>query len=510
MAYNQHLTAESNWQALTAKRTAFMDRCELYASYTLPKICPPRGYDQNTHELSHDYQAVGAQATNHLANKIMLSLFAPSRPFFRADPDDKMAASFAEQQITPATVAEALAQAEKAAVNKLDRMALRPKLYEVIKHLIITGNVLYYMHEKESRVIGLNKYLVRRSPSGRIVEFMIGDRVRVDELSEAVQRAMQPRRNADDEVNHYRWFTRKGDDFVMTQWIDSQRLPDNFNGKWSEETCPYRVLTWDLSDGADYGTGLVEDYSADFAGLSALSRAQVVGAVLASEFRWLVNPAGMTKPEDFEASQNGSAIPGNEGDIVLIQSGKANDLQVTLNLSTEYVNRIGRGFLLGASLVRNAERVTAEEIRLLANELETALGGAYSRLAVDIQLPMARWLMDMIGLTMNGSGFQPTIVTGLEALSRNGDLEELKALFMDLALVAQLPEVLQGRLQMEEVMKAFAAARRVQIASLFKSEQQLQQEQQAAQQRQIEQAAAAGAIDASAKAAAQPQGQPAE
>lgn len=504
----QHTTASSRWEELDGQRRGFISRCELYAAYTLPKICPPDNYDQNNYELSHDFQAVGAQATNNLANKIMLALFAPSRPFFRADPDDNMKARLKAQQVTETAIAQVLSQAEKSAVQKLDQLALRPKMYEVIKHLIVTGNVLLFLDEGSTRVMGLKKYVVRRNAAGEVVELVIGDRVRVDELGDDVRAVIREKR-PEVEVNHYRWIRRDGrGDYRMSQWVDTQQLPLQFNGKWPKDKLPYRVLTWDLSDGADYGTGLVEDYRADFAGLSALSRAQVVGAVLASEFRWLVNPAGLTKPEDLEQSANGAALPGQEGDINLIQSGKSADLQTTLSIATEYVNRIGRGFLLGASLVRNAERVTAEEIRLLANELETSLGGAYSRLAVDIQLPMALWLMDMIGLTMDGSGFTPTVVTGLDALSRNGDLEELKALFTDLAILGQLPESLQARLKWEPIMAAFGAARRQDTSQFLKSDQEVAAEQQAAREAQMQQDAAKGAVDASVKTATQPQGQP--
>ena len=37
-----------------------------------------------------------------------------------------------------------------------------------------------------------------------------------------------------------------------------------------------------------------------------------------------------------------------------------------------------RLLLLNSSVQRNAERVTAEEVRYMAQELETALGGVYS------------------------------------------------------------------------------------------------------------------------------------
>lgn len=502
--------AAGRWSQLDGQRRSFLNRCEVYASYTLPKICTPPGYRQTNDELTHDYQAVGAQAVNHLSNKIMLASFAPSRPFFRLSATQAMKAKLAELKASTADIEGLLAQAEKDAVAELDRMAIRPKLYEAIKHLIITGNVLLNLEDEDARVLGIKKYCVRRSMTGKVQELLIADAVLFDELEPDVQaQVLRYRRyNPDHNVTLYRWIKRNAHgDYEMEQWVDTFKLPKEFSAKWPEATLPFRVLTWDLSDGADYGTGLVEDYKGDFAGLSMLSKAQIMGAILASEFRWLVNPAGLTKPEDLENSENGAALPGQKDDVVLIQSGKSQDLQVTLNMSAEYVNRIGRGFLMGSAVVRNAERVTAEEIRLQANELETSLGGAYSRLAADFQLPMAHWLMARIKLDLGDSGFVPSIVTGLEALSRTGDLEELKLWLADMAALSQLPPALQAQLRMDEIGKDLAAPRRVDTSRYIKPPEQIAAEQQQARQAEMETAAANAGIEAGATAAANQSGQ---
>lgn len=495
------------WSQLDGERQAFLRRLELYAAYTLPKLCPPIGYNQNSDELSHDFQSVGAQSANHLANKLMLALFAPSRPFFRADPDPANQKEIDKLGVPAEKVTEMLAAAEKAAVNELDRMAIRPKLYEAIKHLIVLGNTLLCLDEDEktARVIGIKKYCVRRSQSGKILELLIMDPVLFDELDPAVQAAVNgyAKFQPDREVVLYKWIRRNPvGDYEMTQWVDSFQLPKAFNGKWPEKTLPYRVLTWDLSDDAHYGTGLVEDYKADFAGLSTLSKAQVIGAVLASEFRWLVNPSGVTAPEDFEKSENGSAIPGSKDDISLVQSGKAGDLQTSMAMAQEYVQRIGRGFLLGSQVTRDAERVTAEEIRMTANELETALGGAYSRLAVDFQLPLAYFLMKAIGMGIDGSGFTPSIVTGLEALSRTGDLEELKLWLADLVAVANIPPALQATLKMRAIATDLAAPRRINVSTYLKSDDEIAADQKAQVDAQNNQVAVQAGTDAAAKDAA--------
>jgi len=499
-------SAAARFQQLEAQRSAFLRRCELYASYTLPKICLPKGYDQNSDELSRDFQSVGAQAVNHLANKIMLAGFAPSRPFFRTDASFEVAQELAALGVDEQALSKKLADAEKAAVKRLDNRAMRPKLYEVIKHLIVTGNALLTL-EEDARVIGIKKYVARRSASGKLLELIIADTVLFDELDHAVQQQMHQvaRYPADREVTLYRWVKRNSDnDYIMTQWVDVIQLPAQFNGKWPEDQLPFRVLTWDLSDDAHYGTGLVEDYKGDFAGLSALTRSQIMGAILASEFRWLVNPAGMTRPEDFEQSENGSAIPGVQGDITLLEGSKSQDLQLTMAMAQEYVSRIGRGFLLGSTMIRDAERVTQEEIRLIANELETSLGGAYSRLAVDLQLPLAKWLMADVGLGIDGKQFVPSIVTGLEALSRTGDLEELKLWLGDMAQIAALPPPVLQRLDTDKLASALGAPRRIDVTLFMKSPEQMAAEQQAAmaQQQQL-MASQAGANAAENIASAQ-------
>lgn len=499
-------TGTARWRQLDGKRRGFITRCELYASYTLRKICLPDNYESNNADLQHDNQAVGAQSVNHLSNKIMLALFAPSRPFFRMDPSFMLEQELKQSQIDIAEISMQLAQGEKQAIRAMDRMALRPKLYEAIKHLIITGNVLVEFLEDGLRVLGVKNYVVRRSKSGLILELLIRDKMEFGELSEEVREECKRQglhKKDDDTVEHIRWYQwTVGGDYKMSQHVESIRLSKKFDGKYPEDRLPVRCMTWDLADGFDYGTGLVEDYKGDFAGLSMLSRAQIEGAVLASEFRWLVNPAGMTEVMDFQNAENGAAIPGVQGDITLLQSGKAADLAVIKDMAAEYINRIGRGFLLGSAITRDAERVTAEEIRMQAQELETSLGGAYSRLAVDFQIPMAYWLLDMIDMDIRGSDIEASIVTGLDALSRGNELENLQLFIQDVAALATIPPDVRARIKMGPIINAFAAGRRVTGNDFVMNDQEWNAEQQRMQAMQLQSQAQEAGVQVAADAAA--------
>jgi len=244
------------------------------------------------------------------------------------------------------------------------------------------------------------------------------------------------------EVEFFIVLTRKAGKYLETQWVGKHNLGAAFETTYADEAAlPYRVLTWNLADEADYGSGLVGDCENDFAALSVLSQALIEGAILASEYRWLLSPGSSMRPEDFKASENGGIIPGVDGDLSLVNAAGAlaGSLQVQQQTLGDYVNRIGRTFLLSSAMTRDAERVTAEEIRLMAQELETGLGGGYSRMAVDVQLPLGVWLIGMTGVKFTKTEAQPTVVTGLDALSRNGDLSNLRGFMEDVVRLGALP-----------------------------------------------------------------------
>lgn len=481
-------TASGRWSELDSNRQSFITRCEKYAAFTIPKICLPNGYNQNSDELMHDYQSLGAQAVNHLSNKLMLALFAPSRPFFRLDADDALKAEMSNAGIDEDAFENRLSEAERGAVRELDRKSIRPKMYDAMKHIIVTGNALLILGKEGMRVLGIKSYVVKRDVEGKVLEIVIKESVHKLSLDPAIVEELGEKlcAGADGNVDLYRWIKLDGKDYTMTQWVGSQRLPAKFDGKWPEAKMPYRAITWDLASGDDYGTGLVEDYSGDYAALSIMSKATVQAAILASEFRWLVNPAGMTSPEDFERSENGAALAGVQGDITLVQSGKSADLQVNVSIAEKYINRIGQGFLLHSAVTRHAERVTAEEIRMTAEELETSLGGAYSRIAVDVQLPLAYWLMDLSGKKITGSSIEPTIVTGLAALSRAGDRDNLVLFLTDVNQVAALPPDMRGRLRVGAIYAAFASARGLNVNTYLLSEDEYRAQQEAEMQAQLQ------------------------
>lgn len=481
-------TAAGRWEELAAKRTGLVSRCERYAELTLPHVCPKDGYDEGSQEMSGDYQSVGAQAVNNLVNKMMLAMFAPSRPFMRFELDPvEQEKILAALDLNAAQFREEASVIEKDAVRLLDSMAMRPKMFDLFQHLIVTGNAVRYMDGDATRIIGIKDFVVRRNNKGENVELMIREKTQVCDLPEGLQQYAR-RRQPDDEVFYYRWWKKKGKVYLETQYIEHELIRDSkYAGKYLPEDMPAQAHTWQLPDKRNYAIGHVEHYIGDLEAMSMLSEAELNGAILASEFRWLVNPGGQTNVADFKTTANGDSLPGVAGDLELVSAGAAAAaVQVVGGINERYIRRIGAGFLLTAGVQRDAERVTAEEIRLLANELETSLGGIYSRLAVDLQMPIAYFLMKKVGGGLfKGSDFKPVIVTGLDALSRNGDLENVQLFLQDVIQITTMPPETMRYLKLDTIFADLAAGRGLRGSQYVNTQAEVDQSMQAQQQAQM-------------------------
>lgn len=480
MAYKE--SASSVFSSLEGMRTGLLARVERYAALTIPKVLLPQGFNHDSSNQSHDYQSIGAQAVNHVVNKLMLALFAPTRPFIKLMIGKKTKAQLAKINMTETQLDAVLAQGERDAVRELDIRAQRPRLYQTLRHLVVAGNTLLFFADKGMRVIGLRNFVVKRNISGDLHCLVIREKVKFDELDPKIVELLAGRFTEDTVVEFYKWIERQPNgSYTMTQWINEIQLPPEYDGKWPEEKLPYRVLTWDLADEADYGTGLVEEYIGDFEALSSLAEAVVDGAVMGTEYRWMVNPTGMTSVQDVQASNNGDVLPGLATDLVPTQGGNPEAIRMAQMIMQDYEKRVSRGFLMGSAVIRDAERVTQEEVRLTANELETAFGGVYSTLAAGLQLPVANWLFDRIGLPVLGTDLRVTVVTGLDALSRNGDLDNFRLAMQDMAALANVPESLLARMKTQEIASFVGQGRGVDLARFMMTDAEFDAMQQQAQ-----------------------------
>lgn len=505
--YNSTSMLQMLFEKMNGEKSSLLTRSERFAGWTLPQVFP-LDVGSEGEEFQLDFQSIGARATNHLANKLTLALFAPSRPFFKLEPEQDFADQLASKGFDASMQRTAFSKAERNAMKKMMQRGTRVSMPYAMKLLIITGNALKYfpVNGGKAQVYNLRDYGVVRDLSGTPLDMVTQDRKTLGTLPKDMQDALKvehPEYTEDSEITLYTRIRLHNNKYHVFQALNSVPYTKASLGSYTKQDVPWIPLTWTLARGKNYGNGLVEEYAGDFHALSSLSEAMVIGAAIAADIKFLVDPTGNTDFRELNKAESGAYVPGRADDITTLATNKANDWGMVLQIIDTYEKRIGMAFLLGSAVTRNAERVTAEEIRFQAMELETSLGGVYSRLAEDLQQPMAYiFLADADFGIGDGRELRPVIITGLDALSRNSESENLMLFINDLAMLAQLSPEVSGRLLLNPVIATIAAARGVEYDKYLKDEEVYQKEVAEQQKQQLAMQGAAEQNKADAKVSA--------
>lgn len=471
-------TALRAWREDEGKRQSIQNKMELCCKYTLPRLWYDEGEQEDYSASTLDYQSVGALCVSHMSNRTVLTLFPPSRGFFRLEPPSDLAALARELNIDQADLSAEMASVERQAFSFLENSLQRPKLTRIAELLLATGNCLAIEEDdKTLRVLSTRYYTIRRTRKGCIKSLVIREKVIFDELDDKAQELLGYRFQQDQTVEYFIWIRReKGGHYTETHWVNEIQLPFNiFGSRYADESkLPYHPLTWSLADGKNYGTGLVEDYLRDFIALSGVSQAVTEGAVACSQNRILIDPSSTTNPDDFNASVNNQAIPGTPDSVNNVAMGNPSGVQVSMSQAEVVERRLRQAFMLTSGIIRQAERLTAYEIRKMAEEMDIQHGGSYSALSGSIQPWMAKWCMRGAKLPKDYINSSIKLVTGTDAMSRGADVDNMRLAIEDLAETQKLPIPLQQVIDWRKLAKFVGDGRQTDLASMLLNPQQTQ------------------------------------
>lgn len=493
------------YEHMAADRDAFLTRARACAELTIPTLMPPEGHN-GTSQYDTPYQAVGARGVNNLASKLLMTLLPPNSPFFRLTIDDYNLIELGAEGRGKAE--EALGRIERSAAQVIETKAIRVPTFEALKQLIVSGNALVHMPKNGGmKVFRLDRYVVSRDTMGNLLKIITKETIAYDALPKEVQEALlenpEYQQTVDKkECDLYTCVKRDGKKFTIHQEVKGIMIPKS-QGTYPEDKLPWMPLRFIAVDGSDYGRSYCEEIIGDLKSLEALTRAIVEGSAASAKLLFLVRPNGTTKIRNIADSPNGGIISGDANDVTTLQANKFNDFRVAQETMQKITERLSFSFLLNSSVQRQAERVTAEEVRYMAQELETALGGIYSVLSQEFQLPLVNLLLAKLQDEKKMPKFpkdtlKPQIVTGLEALGRGQDLNKLSAFLQYLQPLGQ--QVIAQQLNVDDYIDRLGASLGIDTLGLIKSPEELQaaqqQQQQMMQQQQLMQLAEKGVAPA--------------
>lgn len=495
------------YSKLDNERESINSRNEQYAGWTLPSLFPTTEEDEQA-EVQYDYQSLGAQLVNSLANKVVKTLFHPARPFFKLDLSAKQREEQLSAKGTEAQLDKELASVERKGLKTFNKTNSLTEYVKAAKLAIVTGEALIQSDSNNNKIIHSQRnYVVERDRVGGLVRCIIRERKRVSSLPRRLKRiaiAELVNPTPDEYVDIFTGIVRDGTKYYVWQEIEDFMVGHYKAGVYSIETLEFKFMIWDWMKGRNYGIGLVEHNAGDFNALSRIARAIDDYTVIATDLKILVNPTGSTDIKAINESASGAAVAGVEDDISILKYEVA---QVAEFLQWRYEKlerTLGAQFLMTSAVTRDAERVTAEEIRRNAMDLENAHGGIYSRWALQIQRPEAQAILRALDDRL--AKIDVTILTGLDSLSRATELDNMRAFLADLASLAEVPESVLIRMRIEDVMAIMGAGHSVDYDKFMRTPDEVKAEQE----RIIKMNAANAGNEAGAVAQAQGAAQPTE
>lgn len=519
------MNAEQTYRRLVGNgRDWYLDRARQASRLTVPYLIPstaePTAHHQESFPLP--WNGIGARGVHNLASRLLLAILPPTQSFFRFTIDDVEMQKQEEQMVsmgaTPKEVAQAkseielgLARLERSVLRSIEASNDRVVMHEALMHLLVAGNALLYVSEEGLKCYHLNRYALARDPMGNPQEAVVCEEVAIESLPGKVQEELKaeeselrgiveasPLSQIEKTVKVYTWIKWDDGEVRWHQEIKGQKV-EGTSGAANSSRSPWLPLRMIRVDGSDYGPGYVESACiADLQTAEALNQAVAEGALVSAQVRHLVKPSAVVSAKQLAEAPNGAFLPGNPDDVFTVQVQKGGDLNVAVATLQRIEMRLAQAFMLAD--MRDAERVTAEEVRLQALQLEQAIGSVYAQLTVELQAP---YIARKLDLFMRSGGMKqlpdglvtPVVSVGLAAVGRGNDLEQT-ARFMTILQQTLGPEGITTYVNSSELIKRLAAAMGLDIIGLVKTEDELAAEQQQAQQMAMaQQAIAAGMAD---------------
>ncbi len=474
------MLARERYNQLVTDRRQFLDKAVDCSKLTLPYLIQDDTSSRPTHEtLNIPWQSVGSKCVVGLAAKLMLAILPPQGTFFKLQVrEDKLG-----EDLPPEARSEldlSLSKMERMVMDYIAASNDRVVIHQALKHLIVGGNALLFMGKDGIKNYPLTRYVVNRDGNGNVLEIVTKELINKDVLGFDLPVPVpntgidESQGGATDDVEVYTYVKLENGRWIWHQEVLDKIIP-NTRSSAPKNASPWLVLTFNSVDGEQYGRGRVEEFLGDLKSLEGLSQALVEGASAASKVIFLVSPSSTTKPATIAKAGNGAIVQGRAEDVQVVQVGKTADFSTAAQMAQTIERRLLEAFLV--MNVRNAERVTAEEVRLTQLELEQQLGGIFSLLTTSFLIPY----LDRTLLVLQRSNelpklpkdiIRPAIVAGVNALGRGQDREAL-TMFMQTVAGTVGPEMLMKFINPLEAIKRLAAAQGIDVLNLVKTPEEV-------------------------------------
>lgn len=504
-------TARTRYNELTSYRTPYLQQGIESARLTLPYLLRDEGDNAkgDVAKLPTPWQAAGADGVITLASKLMLAMLPIQTSFFKLQvKDEQLAEEIAtfnrtapedkqlDYKIVRSELDTSLAKQERQVMETIAESKDRVVLHELMKHLVVVGNGLIYLG-KTPKFFPLNRFVLDRDGNDNLLDIVTKERVSYSLVKRRLEKSRKKGKDNVEQttqtssgslgadVDIYTYVKFREGKVSWHQEVDDVILTDSISSAKIEES-PWVVGRFNKVDGELYGRGRVEEYFGDLKSLEALSQAVVEGAAVSARVIFLIDPSSTISPATLAALPNGGIAVGKEGSVTAVRVEKAADMQIAEKRIMELERRINKAFLV--MQVRDSERTTADEVRILQNELNQQQGGLFSLLTSEVLIPYLKRTLfvqqkQKLIKPLPYNIVKPTLVAGVNALGRGQDRDDLIQLATAIS-AAFGPDAVKTYLNPIEFTKRLVAAMGVDSLNLARTQEELNAENEKALQQQ--------------------------
>ena len=461
-------------------RKQYEDRGKLISKLTLPYIIREESDSGTTAMTDSTNQSFGGRLINTLKAKMGMALMPPSTSSFRYVPKpEELAALTQGSPDNMAKVYQALSSNISVVNAEMELQQIRSSLFDLITQLLVVGSVIVEKREKKGVMIHpLLSFVADLDENGDPIALCFVETVKVLPKDITVK-------DVKDEYELYTMASMDKDSgsWIVTQDIDGEAVGNEKTYK-NYDDLPFRYLGWTWMVGDDYHRPYAEDYFQDLSQLDKLAKLLTDGAIIQAKVLLFVNErGGRTRKDDVADSANGDVVDGVADDVTALQVQKNFDFQMVAEREQNLQKSLSQAFLMNESVTRDAERVTAQEIQFMAQELESSsLAGIYSKLS----LQWSKWIVHqiMLELGIKFESIEVEILTGLDALGRSQEAQKLDALVQRADALG-----LRHWFNDSELLNRYASFESVNTVGLMKTPKEVEAEMK---KRQAQQAAQLG------------------
>lgn len=421
----QDTSPKEFYEAGKTDRKLYEDRAETYANLTIPSVFRDSSWTSSDTKEDNYCQSFGAMCVKSLVSKIGMSIFPPNASSFKLQSPQQAVDDLSQGDSNVENdIQKDISEGQNKINKHLEGMNIRRTVFRVLEHLtVVSSCVVERVPNKAFKIHSLRNIVVELDDMGEEVAICVYEKLRT--LPDGIDIPEEKKKTNGEKYDLYTLLYKdENDSWIMKQSIDDE--PVGEEKKFTEKSRPFVYLGWLWNSGDAYYRPYVEDYEGDLSSVDTLTKVLTKGALVSSKSITFVDErGGRTRIRDVKKAANGAILQGNAGDVTSYQHGKNFDFQSPERMLDRLEGRLSYAFLLQQGLRRDAERVTAEEIRMISAELENALASVYAVISNKIIKRFVEWAMEDLKLKFNA--LEVKIVTGLDALGRAVESQKLDA-----------------------------------------------------------------------------------